>query len=797
MKYIAQPQYIENSVKIFELPAPVGATPFTTLGPNWSADILALTGNPNEVDGNYYGPNSALVYEDHSGVSTTHYLFVAFTSQTGNGAVSVFDLGAILKAPPAPGAVPVEVQGALSVQGNPVGMAIQPGTGNLYVASGVGAGAGIVTAFSRKPGAAGTYDTWGTVGSQVLTETSNAIAGIVSNLAFDRHGNLWLTTFDGGGNFLCCLPTTAANPSAPPSPGTYLKFQNAPTGTAGAQLPSTQLSTQVPPFLPALYPFSGPEGIAFDPAGNLWLANNNEEYLDDVNPKTGGAGGGSLLMISGAWLDSLIYPLLDSTASAGGLDITTATTFNGKSPVTTYYLNEAAQFGGLCFDGYTLYINDENNYETSSDPVVWKCDTSYVAGPGNPNLANFQASLVWTNVTTTYEGNGSMSIFNYPYSNPTLTIRDVGGVAGDVGSQPDSAVPGGSGGVLWESPDILVSNTSAAPAGVTYLTPVKLSTNPATPPFGTTGTVDTGSDAYISVRVSNFGSTDSTGTEILKVYYGFASTGLDWPAPWDGSMFYGGFANLPLGGVIGETQLPVIPAGTEIYAQIVWPGNEIPNPNNYLAAAGGSIGQAGHFCLLARVESTSVYPFEMCFPEEVGGVSTPFALHDNVYNNSAIGWRNIAITPAAGGVTVGPYFKLHVLGANYGGAGRLFSFGLQTLNREGEVARIKGTAVVKAEGRTLERLLATEFEAHRFNHLGEGRFEWLDPERGMGKIHLPAQELLPFAVEFTPEEEVRDFAVRVIQYLHVDGVEKIFGGQTFVFGTVKGFSGHEKRDWRW
>jgi hypothetical protein len=32
----------------------------------------------------------------------------------------------------------------------------------------------------------------------------------------------------------------------------------------------------------------------------------------------------------------------------------------------------------------------------------------------------------------------------------------------------------------------------------------------------------------------------------------------------------------------------------------------------------------------------------MCFPEEVGSVSTPTALHDNVYNNSAIGWRNIS-----------------------------------------------------------------------------------------------------------------------------------------------------------
>ena len=793
MKCIAQPQYIENCVKIFELPAAAGANPLITLGPSWSADILAMTGDPNDVGGNYFGPNSALIYEDHSGVSTTHYLFVAFTSQNNIGAVCVFDLGALLKNPPAPGTTPAELQSALLLPGNPLGMAIQPGTGDLYVGTtSADWNNGIVTSFTRTPGTTGTRDKWG-AGSAVLTEASNAIAGAVSNLAFDLHGNLWLTTFDNGGNFLCCFPTTPANPSAPPSPGTYLKFMNGTIGEASSLLPATSLSSSpVPPSITGLYPFSGPEGIAFDPAGNLWLANNNEEYLDDVNPKTGGSGGGSLMMISGAWLESLLYPTPDPTASTGGLAITTATTFKGSSPVTTYFLNDAAQFGGLCFDGYTLYINDENNYKSSSDPVVWLCDTSYLVGPGTPDLGTFQASLQWSNVTTTYEGNGSMSICNYPYPNPTLTIRDV---AGDVGNQPDLAA-GSSGDDLWESPDILVSNTSDPPSGVTYNTLVPLSPTPATPSFTTSGTVVSGSPAYISVRVSNYSqATPSTGTEVLKVYYGFASTGLDWPAPWDGSTFYESQPNLPLGGVIGEIPLTtIIPPNQEMYVQIVWPADEIPDPTNYVQAAGGSISESGHFCLLARIESTSVYPFEMCFPEEVGSVSTPTALHDNVYNNSAIGWRNIAITSVSSGETFGPYFKLGVLGANYGPDGRHFTFGIQTLNRDGEVAQIKSRVVVKAEGKALERLLATEFEEHRFKQIDAGRFELLDTERGMAKIHLPSQELLPFTVEFTPEEDVHDFVVRVIQYLHTDGVEKVFGGQTFVIGNVKGFPRRETRD---
>jgi hypothetical protein len=92
-----------------------------------------------------------------------------------------------------------------------------------------------------------------------------------------------------------------------------------------------------------------------------------------------------------------------------------------------------------------------------------------------------------------------------------------------------------------------------------------------------------------------------------------------------------------------------------------------------------------------------------------------------------------------------------------------------------------------AEGRALERLRATKFEKHRFNYLDEGRFELHDTARGMSNIHLPANELLPFTIEFTPEEGVRDFAVRVIQYAHIGGVERAVGGQTFVIGEVERF----------
>jgi hypothetical protein len=787
MKYIAQPQYVANTVEIYALPVAEGDAPVLTLGPNWSADIIALTGNPNHivVDSNteYFGPNSALIYEDNSGVSTSLYLFVAFTAQNGAGGVSVFDLGVLLSSPPPAGATPSELQSQLQLAFGPIGMAIQPGTGNLYVGTTNSSNTNsAVAVFAMTQGAPGQKDVWATASVNILTFVDDGLAGVVSNLAFDRHGNLWLTTFDSGGNYLSCFTNLPAAPVAPlpgqNAPYPYLLLNN------GDTLPSTLIAPNLasqgfpapPATPPSLYPLSAPEGIAFDPAGNLWLSNNNNEYLDDKNPKPNdnSAGGGSLLMISGEWLDSLLYPALNAEAnSTSGLAIPAGS-------VTTYYLNDNAQFGGLCFDGYELYINDENNYFTSS--VVWQCDTSYVSNPSNSNLVDFQNSFKFSQVSTKNPGNGSMSIFNYPYTSPTLTIRDI---VGDVGDQPDAAIAGGVSGVLWESPDILVSNSSAPPPGVTFHTPVPLSTNPPTPPFDTTGVVDPGSDAYIAVRVTNFGSAPSTDTEVLKLYYGFASTGLNWPAPWDGSSFYNGA--LPLGGVIGETQLPVIPGLNEIYVQIVWPASEIPDPANFWQAAGGDVVQAGHFCLLARIESASVYPFGMSHPEQVGAVSSATALHANVLNNSAIAWRNIAVKDVGGGETFGPDYSLHVLGANYGPLGKHFTFGIQTLGRSGKVEPINAKVVVKAEGQALERLLATKFDERRFRFLGEGRFEALDAERGMSKIHLPANTLLPFTLEFRPPEHLRDFAVRVIQYLHTDGIEQVCGGQTFVIGTVEGF----------
>ena len=74
-----------------------------------------------------------------------------------------------------------------------------------------------------------------------------------------------------------------------------------------------------------------------------------------------------------------------------------------------------------------------------------------------------------------------------------------------------------------------------------------------------------------------------------------------------------------------------------------------------------------------------------------------------------------------------------------------------------------------------------------FKHLGDGRFQWNDLEKGVSDLRLAPGEFLPFVVEFTPENPFESLALRVVQYEEKDGKQVVTGGETIVFGDVKGF----------
>jgi hypothetical protein len=258
--------------------------------------------------------------------------------------------------------------------------------------------------------------------------------------------------------------------------------------------------------------------------------------------------------------------------------------------------------------------------------------------------------------------------------------------------------------------------------------------------------------------------------------------GLSWPSPWDGVTLDSG-TGVAMGGLIGTATLGTIDPGNDSVIEIPWTTG-IPDGAMFTDST------STHFCLLARIETSPVYPFGMDIPEETA--NTPGAsdvLATNVLNNNKIAWRNVVIdTPPPNKRRRIPpvIFRFPVLGANYGLAAGTFRYAVETVDRDGIVSPMKGEVRIRAAGFSLLRLIECVIEEF-FRHLGDGCFRLFDLARGIENVRLHPGESLPFTVEFEPADEVQDFAVRVLQYGVVDGREKLIGGQTFVVGSVEGF----------
>jgi hypothetical protein len=729
MKYLAVPYYTSNVVKIYSLP---DATLVTT--------IDFTPGDP----GGSPGPNCVVLYQD---AADAFYLFVSYDFGT-SGAVDVYPFSSIddlIANPPNIGAPTRNDFGSNSV----CGMAIHPGTGDLYVATFANGNAGGGVYQLAKSGG---Y----TITSQFASffSPNENVANYCANLGFDLHGNLWMTTFsdsDPTHQFLICF--TQVYPS--PDNSQFFKFTNGAQVDAAAivTLPGSGQSVPGP-----LYPLSQPEGIAFDPLGNLWLANNNDDFA------TNGENNGTLVKVTSQWIESVLHNTsLTGDPTVNGFGGTQTMPVDPADAQVYYYSD--ARFGGLAFDGFTLYANDQNDGWDASNAVVWQCDSR------NP-ASNFAP----TGISTTYPGNGTMAPFNA--TPPSLLIRDY---AADIGMAPPPPPPGD---VSWESCDIGVSTESGLIASVPLPSGPWSATDTSTPAPQSEGTISIkpGNPAYLYVKVANTGSEDSIGTEVVKLYWAKGSASLDWPQPWDGSVLDGA---TPLGGFIGAMLLPVIPSQTQTYVTMEW--STVPIPADYST-------DVNHFCLLARIETSSLYAFGMRQPEQIGDLTTQTPLKDNVNANSTIAWRNISILTETGQIhrPEPRPILLPILGGNYGSTGKKIGFSVHTLGRGGKPEPIRAKVIVHAEGAALQRMYEAKFDEKHVSYLGEGRFHLVDLEKGLAKIHLHPQETLPFTLEFTPEQEIRDFAVRVIQYLDSEGTAKVVGGQTFVVGNVEGFPVRKK-----
>jgi hypothetical protein len=119
---------------------------------------------------------------------------------------------------------------------------------------------------------------------------------------------------------------------------------------------------------------------------------------------------------------------------------------------------------------------------------------------------------------------------------------------------------------------------------------------------------------------------------------------LSWPPPFDGSVT----SPVLMGGSIGSQPVSVSAGDDEI---LVFPWSP-PNPADYATFGADQ----GHFCLLARIETSSSAPYGMTSPETGN-------LYANVQNNNNIVWKNITVVddiPGSGrlsGIIVGNFSR--------------------------------------------------------------------------------------------------------------------------------------------
>lgn len=184
---------------------------------------------------------------------------------------------------------------------------------------------------------------------------------------------------------------------------------------------------------------------------------------------------------------------------------------------------------------------------------------------------------------------------------PDLWIADT---ADDIGAEPNP-----SSDVMWRSPDIWVRNQNDGVGNQAHQNPEYR------PPGSPT--------SFVFVRVRNAGCA-GTQTGTLRLYWAKASSALSWPAPWDGSVT----SPALMGGPIGS-QSVTVDGGDSVVVAMPW---SPPNPADYSMFGADQ----GHFCLLARIETSDTSPFGMTSPETTD-------LNDNVRSNNNIAWKNITV----------------------------------------------------------------------------------------------------------------------------------------------------------
>ena len=269
----------------------------------------------------------------------------------------------------------------------------------------------------------------------------------------------------------------------------------------------------------------------------------------------------------------------------------------------------------------------------------------------------------------------------------------------------------------------------------------------------------------VYVRVRNRGCAGAgSQSGALKLYWAKASTSLSWPVPWDGSVA------LPalMGGLIGNQPVTVA-GGAEQIVEFDWTP---PDPSDYAVFGADKT----HFCLLARIETSSTAPFGMTTPETGN-------LYANVQNNNNIVWKNISIIDTDGD---GARFADVVIG-NFSREKREKRLILETPKQRGASLFDWGHILVEFRGDALSTWAKGEVKGKGFERLADGRLIVTQSGAQLAGLALKPGDFGTLHVQFVPDGRraagARVFELDVIEF---DAEGKPMGGQRFLLKTTLG-----------
>jgi len=319
--------------------------------------------------------------------------------------------------------------------------------------------------------------------------------------------------------------------------------------------------------------------------------------------------------------------------------------------------------------------------------------------------------------------------------------------ADDTGTEPDASTN-----PMWISDDIWLRN---APDGLTNQDHQN--------PNGEQGN-------YVYVRVRNRGCAGAAAQNgTLKLYWAKASSSLSWPAPWDGSVT----SPALMGGLIGS-QAVTVNGGDSMIVEFPWTP---PDPSDYASFGADK----AHFCLLARIETSSSAPFGMTIPETSN-------LYANVQNNNNIVWKNISIVDTDGD---GARFADVVIG-RFDRERRETHLIFETPKRRGASLFDWGHILVEFRG-TLTKWAKSNMKGKGFERFADGRLIITRPMAQLEGPQLKPRQFGTLHVQFVPNGR-RSTGAQVFELdlIELDAKGKRMGGQRLL---LKSPAGRKRPNW--